>query len=78
LNFPTVFADGQGEEEVNKHQLDKMMELQKNLNPFLEKIKHDMVIEICDDVREAIVNYADKNGVDILVVGSRGMSAISR
>lgn len=41
-------------------------------------IKIDVVVEESPSPAGAIVEYAEKNGVDLIVIGSKGMGAIER
>jgi hypothetical protein len=44
----------------------------------IPQIHHEMIVTVCDDVREGLLQSAQHHAADILVVGSRGLSAVNR
>ena len=64
-----MIAMQKGERDVNKV---KQKASEKNV-----KVKTDVVIGISSVVKE-IIEYAEKNRVDMIVIGSRGLSGIKK
>jgi len=73
--LPTAFKDilmlamQSGEKHVDKV---RQMARQKNI-----RIKTDVVVSVSSVVKE-IVEYAHKNKIDMIVIGSRGLSGIKK
>jgi len=55
-----------------------MSNKQKELEPLLQENHHEFVVDIADDIREGILDAAKHHAADILVIGSRGLSGVSR
>jgi nucleotide-binding universal stress UspA family protein len=64
-----MIAMQKGERHVNK--------VRQNASEKNVKIKTDVVIGISSVVKE-IIDYAEKNKVDMIVIGSRGLSGIKK
>eukprot|EP00211_Chloroparvula_japonica_P009286 CAMPEP_0119127944 /NCGR_PEP_ID=MMETSP1310-20130426/6290_1 /TAXON_ID=464262 /ORGANISM="Genus nov. species nov., Strain RCC2339" /LENGTH=155 /DNA_ID=CAMNT_0007118233 /DNA_START=127 /DNA_END=594 /DNA_ORIENTATION=+ len=74
---PTVFSTADVS-AIDEDMLKSAKESQAMLDELLKPINHKCLVETCDDVREAILTMAEKEKVDMIVVGSRGLSALSR
>jgi nucleotide-binding universal stress UspA family protein len=64
-----MIAMQKGERHVNK--------VEQNASEKNVKVKTDVVIGISSVVKE-IIQYAEKNRVDMIVMGSRGLSGIKK
>mmetsp|Transcript_7464 Transcript_7464/g.10074 ORF Transcript_7464/g.10074 Transcript_7464/m.10074 type:complete len:149 (+) Transcript_7464:19-465(+) len=64
--------------EIDRNGVVYFTDLHKKLDVPFGETKHEFVTAIVDDIREGLLEEAGKNGADILVLGSRGLSAIGR
>jgi nucleotide-binding universal stress UspA family protein len=72
--FPGPLTNFQGLKEMGQKNLDKVKRkaAEKNL-----KVKTDIVVGITSTVKE-IVEYSEKNKMDLIVIGSRGLSGFKK